>query len=102
MGAHPKNKITRAERGKRRAGNTPSLAKDAKITAVPLHKRGLVASILAAAGLAPAKATQTSKRSTEKQTDQSHQGLDARNLERQAARSQSAVLKTTRKTQHKG
>lgn len=42
MGAQPKNKITRAERGKRRAGNTPSLKKDAKNAKVPLHKQTLM------------------------------------------------------------
>lgn len=45
MGALPKNKITRAERGKRRAGNAPSLKKDPKVASVPLHKRGFVASL---------------------------------------------------------
>lgn len=51
MGATPKNKITRAERGKRRSGNTPSLKKDPKRSSIPLHKRGLVASIFRAAGI---------------------------------------------------
>lgn len=46
MGALPKNKITRVERGKRRAGNRPTITKDAKTAAVPLHKRGLVAQML--------------------------------------------------------
>jgi ribosomal protein L32 len=51
MGALPKNKITRAERGKRRSGNTPKLTKDAKKTTVQLHKKGLIASIFKAARL---------------------------------------------------
>ncbi|MFH2021734.1 MAG: hypothetical protein ABIJ33_00420 [Patescibacteria group bacterium] len=51
MGAVPKNKITRAERGKRRAGNTPSLKKDARRASPILHKQGLVASILKKIGL---------------------------------------------------
>jgi hypothetical protein len=55
MGAHPKNKITRAERGKRRAGNTPSLKRDHRVVTVPLHKRGLVNSMLASLGLAKAE-----------------------------------------------
>ena len=42
MGAQPKNKITRAERGKRRAGNTPSLKKDVKRAKTPLHKQTLM------------------------------------------------------------
>jgi len=46
MGAVPKNKITRVERGKRRAGNTPSLKKDAKVAKTPQHKEGLMASFL--------------------------------------------------------
>ena len=50
MGAHPKNKITRAERGKRRRGNTPSLKTDYKVVSVPLHKKGLVSSMLSAMG----------------------------------------------------
>ncbi len=51
MGALPKNKITRVERGKRRRGNPPKLAKDPKTAQVPSHKQGLVAQILAAAGI---------------------------------------------------
>lgn len=53
MGALPKNKITRAERGKRRRGNTPKLRKDAN-SQVPMHKRGFVAELLKFAGLTPA------------------------------------------------
>jgi len=41
MGAHPKNKITRVEQGKRRAGNTPKLAKNKAHSSVPSHKKGL-------------------------------------------------------------
>lgn len=51
MGALPKNKITRVERGKRRSGNTPKVTKDAKVTPVPLHKRGFVAQMKQALGL---------------------------------------------------
>lgn len=39
----PKNKITRAERGKRRAGNTPKLCRDSHTVKVPLHKDKVVA-----------------------------------------------------------
>ena len=42
MGAQPKNKITRVERGKRRAGNTPSLTRDTNTAVVPLHKKTLM------------------------------------------------------------
>ena len=38
----PKNKITRAERGKRRQGNTPNLHKDASRAKIPLHKDKMV------------------------------------------------------------
>lgn len=51
MGALPKNKITSAERGKRRRGNKPKLKKDSKKAQVPLHKRGLVAQFLQSIGL---------------------------------------------------
>jgi len=51
MGAVPKNKITRAERGKRRAGNTPNLKKELKHTRIPLYKQGFIASIFKAVGL---------------------------------------------------
>ncbi len=51
MGALPKNKITRAERGKRRRGNTPTITKDTKVMKTPIHKQSLVASILKSVGL---------------------------------------------------
>lgn len=51
MGALPKNKITRAERGKRRRGNTPSLKKDPKTNAVPNHKKGIVAQFMKSLGI---------------------------------------------------
>ncbi len=41
----PKNKITRAERGKRRQGNTPKLTKNTKVAKVPLHKDKMVQKI---------------------------------------------------------
>ena len=50
MGALPKNKITRAERGKRRKGNTPKLVKDSNSN-VPLHKRGFVAQLFQTVGI---------------------------------------------------
>ncbi len=51
MGALPKNKITRAERGKRRRGNRPTVTKDAKVSKTPIHKLSLVAAILKSVGL---------------------------------------------------
>lgn len=51
MGALPKNKITRVERGKRRRGNTPSLSKDPNTTSIPMHKQGIVAQFIKALGI---------------------------------------------------
>lgn len=51
MGALPKNKITRVERGRRRKGNTPQLRKDPKRGHMAQHKQGLVAQILQSVGL---------------------------------------------------
>ncbi|MBP7740722.1 hypothetical protein KA089_00895 [Candidatus Woesebacteria bacterium] len=51
MGALPKNKITRAERGKRRRGNNPKLSKDTNTTSIPMHKQGFVAQFLKSVGL---------------------------------------------------
>lgn len=56
MGALPKNKITRVEQGKRRAGNTPTLTKHPKSNTVPLHKRGIVSQLKKALNLEPTKA----------------------------------------------
>ncbi|MBQ6449414.1 hypothetical protein IJJ08_00720 [bacterium] len=42
----PKNKITRAERGKRRRGNTPKLTKNIKTAKVPLHKDKMAQKLL--------------------------------------------------------
>ncbi len=50
MGALPKNKITRAERGKRRRGNTPKLRKDTH-SVTPAHKQGFVASLFRFVGI---------------------------------------------------
>ncbi len=41
----PKNKITRAERGKRRSGNTPNLKLNAKKAKVPMHKNRIAQKI---------------------------------------------------------
>lgn len=51
MGALPKNKITSSERGKRRAGNRPSLKKDPKRAATPQSKKTFVGQLLTFAGL---------------------------------------------------
>jgi len=51
MGALPKNKITRVEQGKRRAGNKAKIEKDAKTSKIPFHKQGFVANMLKNLGL---------------------------------------------------
>ena len=51
MGALPKNKITRAERGARRRGNTPKLKKDVNVVKVPLNKQGFVTSLMKKIGI---------------------------------------------------
>lgn len=51
MGALPKNKITRAERGKRRRGNRPTITKDPQTAPVPQHKKGFVAQMMRAVGI---------------------------------------------------
>ncbi len=71
MGALPKNKITRAERGKRRAGNKPTITKDTNSAAIPLHKRGMVAEFLKVMDIAAAK-------QTEKKTEQKPQTKQAK------------------------
>ena len=55
MGALPKNKITRAERGKRRRGNKPTITKDPKTAPIPQHKKGFVAQMLRALGMGSSK-----------------------------------------------
>ncbi len=61
MGALPKNKITRMERGKRRSGNTPVIKKDVNIATVPSSKKGLVNQIFSALKLEQKKATSKTK-----------------------------------------
>ena len=59
MGALPKNKITRAERGKRRRGNTPTITKDTKVKTVRSHKAGFMAELMKFVGLNPTGAQNT-------------------------------------------
>ncbi len=67
MGALPKNKITRVERGKRRAGNKPTVTKDVNRASVPLHKRGMVAEFLKVMGVTTEKpATKKTEKPTVK------------------------------------
>jgi hypothetical protein len=106
MGALPKNKITRVERGKRRAGNTPKLVKDTN-TKAPLHKQGFVAEFLQFIGLetkpaaktaAPAK-TETKSAAKTKAAPQAPQ---AGRTARPTQGGKQAAGKTVRKAQHKG
>jgi hypothetical protein len=78
MGALPKNKITRAERGKRRRGNTPKLKKDAN-QAVPMHKRSLVSRVLRlfTDGPAAQNATKTDKAASAKSSKASKSSASA-------------------------
>lgn len=100
MGAHPKNKITRAERGKRRAGNTPSLKKDPKVVSVPLNKRGLVNSILRKIG-AVSGPTQEKAEPAKKATPAAKPAPVEKAEKAPKAKSQ-APKATVKRTQHKG
>lgn len=99
MAAHPKNKITRVERGKRRAGNTPKLLKDTKVSRVPLHKKTLATQIMSKLGLTKAEVTTPE---TPKHHSESKAGaIGPVQTQKPLAKKQAAV-KTVRKTQHKG
>ena len=105
MGALPKNKITRAERGKRRAGNTPTITRDFRTASVPLHKRGLVNSILTAVGLktgaiAEKTASKAAKAVAHKATVAGPQSPEAAKVA--PVRAKSAPVRTAKRTQHKG
>jgi hypothetical protein len=105
MGALPKNKITRAERGKRRRGNTPSLKRDANIASVPLHKRGLVASFLKLTGLGGKSqiAAQSSKKAaSSKQAASINPLTEGASAVKNRPSKQNQAVKGARKTQHKG
>jgi hypothetical protein len=103
MGAHPKNKITRAERGKRRAGNTPSLKKDYKVAAVPLHKRGLVSSILRKVGIVKGAAPVAEKPETEKKAVQpAAKPAPVEKVEKAPKAASQAKVAPVKRTQHKG
>ena len=100
MGAHPKNKITRAERGKRRAGNTPSLKKDYKVAAVPLNKRGLVSSILRKMGIVKGGAPVAEKSEAEKKAVQP--AAKPAPVEKAPKATSQAKVAPVKRTQHKG
>ncbi|MDA1079778.1 MAG: hypothetical protein O2840_03795 [bacterium] len=100
MGALPKNKITRVERGKRRAGNKPKITKDANTASIPPHKRGIVASILRSVGLSQEKTPEASKKATRAKAKVVSVST---NTMAKAAKPVAAVqTRARRQTQHKG
>ncbi len=103
MGAHPKNKITSVERGKRRAGNTPKLKRDHNVVSIPLHKRGLVASILRKIGVTTPGATPEVESEKKHVTDQQAVAGQAPVAQKTAKPAPQSVPKATvKRTQHKG
>jgi hypothetical protein len=115
MAAQPKNKITRAERGKRRKGNTPKLVKDAKVNKMPLHKQVAFARIWK---MINTPLSATAKVSTQGQKDSKREKLASttstvttavgqtasmrQNARQQTPKPASATVKKTTRTQHKG
>jgi len=100
MGALPKNKITSAERGKRRAGNTPDIKKDIRIATIPLHKRGLVQSVLASMGIGK-KEDRVSRASKKAGANVMTKPEVMSNKPSQPS-PKSVPQKTAKRTQHKG
>lgn len=98
MGALPKNKITRAERGKRRAGNTPSLTMDTNVSSIPLYKRGLSASILSKLGFS----NEPVERVVHKKRKQPSQKLTSINERATAITSSVGNDASKHRAQHKG
>lgn len=100
MGALPKNKITRAERGKRRAGNTPDLKQDVKTTKTPLAKKSLTNSMMASMGYE--KATITTESHKSKKAKNASTRLDTMPQNQAVTGSVSAGDKNKHRAQHKG
>jgi hypothetical protein len=105
MGAQPKNKITNVEQGKRRAGNTPKLVKDAHYSRVPLHKRGFFdkfTSWIGGTGPVAKTAAEKAADKAEKNASSSTQMKAARTTGSRAGGSSHPMAKKTTRTQHKG
>jgi len=102
MGALPKNKITRAERGKRRAGNTPSITKDFRISRTPSRKQGLVDSMFAAIGLSASRKTTAETAKDDHKKDVKHESVKPLPASVKAPQARQPVTRQTRITQHKG
>jgi hypothetical protein len=100
MGAQPKNKITRVEQGKRRAGNTPTLVKDATFSQIPLHKRGFFAKFTALVG-GKATLTKNPVEKSEKTAANASTQMKAAASVGQRKGAHPMAKKNTR-TQHKG
>jgi len=100
MSGQPKNKITRVERGKRRAGNTPKLVKDTAVSKIPLHKRDFFSRMLAKLGAkSSTKTADKSAKKNKKVTKQSVSNPATQNIVPLAS---SAPVKHVRTTQNKG
>lgn len=99
MGALPKNKITRAERGKRRAGNTPNLTKDINSNTVPLHKQSLSNAMLADMGFSQEKANRTVHKRRSRDNASRLEQLPADNAQPASTRSN---VSNQHRAQHKG
>ena len=98
MAAHPKNKVTRVEQGKRRHGNNPKLIKDTATTKVPLYKRGFFEKIMKAVGH-PGK---VDKNKSEEHKKSKAMAPAVTQMNQAAAMPAPAPVKKIRSTQHKG
>jgi hypothetical protein len=104
MGALPKNKITRAERGKRRRGNSPKLKRDLH-SAIPSHKKGFMAELLKFVGLETQAAVATAESKAAKRAAKVKKSVTNLNTNQGQAMRQARgtqTVKATRITQHKG
>lgn len=98
MGAQPKNKITRVERGKRRAGNTPSLTKDPRRTKAPLHKKSLLSKFEQFLGQAPTSQTSNSNKKTHATSETAKAGTQATQAPTKTKVANKTALKTNKRT----
>jgi hypothetical protein len=99
MSAQPKNKITRAEQGKRRHGNTPKLLKDSK-SSIPMHKRSFFSRFMTMV-TGTAVAGQEKKVKSKHQT-QTIQGVSPQFAQMSNNAKGSFKPKAVRVSQHKG
>lgn len=100
MGALPKNKITRAERGKRRAGNTPDVTRDIHTAKMPLHKQSLSAAMLADMGFAKDAPKREKHKAAPAAGSQNPALLNEQRL--RATQPATGVDKSKHRAQHKG